>query len=59
MIRENTSCCTKISANNGNDNNEDYLYDSEFWSSVQIEQLSTCIDIKAILKELDAKYDNK
>ena len=40
----------KISPKNGNDDNKDYLCDSEFQSSVQIEQSSPCIDIKAISK---------
>ena len=59
MIQEIKSCCTKIFPNNGNDNNKDYLCDSGFWSSVQINQSSTCIDIETILKELDAEYNNK
>ena len=42
--------CTKVSSKNGNDNNKDYLCDSEFQSSVKIEQTSPCIDIQAISK---------
>ena len=53
MIQEIKNSCTKISPNNGNDSNKDYLCDSGFRSSVQINQSSTCIDIETILKELD------
>ena len=42
-----------------NDNSEDYLCDTEFRSSVQIELSSTCVDIEAILKELDVEYETK
>ena len=41
MIPESKNFYTRISPNNGNDNNKDYLCDSEFRSSVQIEQSST------------------
>ena len=59
MIQEIKNSCSKISPNKGNDNNKDYLCDSEFRSSVQIEQSSTCIDIEAIWKESDVEYDNE
>ena len=59
MIQELKNSCTKISANNSNDNNKDYLCDSGFRSSVQINQSSTCIDIETILKELDVEYKNE
>ena len=36
VIQELKNSCTKISPNNGNDNNKDYLCDSRFQSSVQI-----------------------
>ena len=45
MIQEIKNSCRKISPNNRNDNNKYYLCDSEFRSSVQIEQSSTNIDI--------------
>ena len=50
VIQEIKNSCTKISPNNGNENNKDYLCDSGFRSSVQINQSSTCIDIETILK---------
>ena len=59
MIQELQNSCTKTSPNNGNDNNKDYLCDSRFRSSVQINQSSTCIHIKTILKELDVEYNNE
>ena len=59
MIQEIKNSCSKISPNKGNDNNKDYLCDSEFRSSVQIEQSSTCIDIEVIWKESDVEYDNE
>ena len=59
MIKEIKNFCTKISPNNRNENNKDYLCDSEFRSSIQIEESSTCKDIEAILKELDVEYDNE
>ena len=59
MIPESKNFYTRISPNNGNDNNKDYLCDSEFRSSVQIEQSSTWIDIEEILKELYVEYDNE
>ena len=59
VIQELKNSCTKISPNNGNDNNKDYLCDSGFRSSVQINQSSTCIDIETILKELDVEYNNE
>ena len=59
VIQELKNSCTKISPNNGNDNNKDYLCDSRFQSSVQINQSSTCIDIETILKELDVEYNNE
>ena len=59
VIQELKNCCTMISPNNGNDNNKDYLCDSGFRSSVQINQSSTCIDIETILKELDVEYNNE
>ena len=59
MIQEIKNSCSKTSPNKGNDNNKDYLCDSEFRSSVQIEQSSTCIDIEVIWKESDVEYDNE
>ena len=59
MIPESKNFYTRISPNNGSDNNKDYLCDSEFRSSVQIEQSSTWIDIEEILKELYVEYDNE
>ena len=59
VIQELKSSCTKISPNNGNDNNKNYLCDSGFRSSLQINQSSTCIDIETILKELDVEYNNE
>ena len=59
MIQELKNSCTKISPNNGNGNNKDYLCDSGFQASVQINQSSTCIDIETILKELDVEYKNE
>ena len=38
VIQEIKNSCTKISPNNGNENNKDYLCDSDFRSSVQINQ---------------------
>ena len=59
MIQEIKNSCSKTSPNKGNDNNKDYLCDSEFRSSVQIEQSSTCIDIEVIWKESNVEYDNE
>ena len=59
MIQEIKNSCAKISANNGSDNNKDYLCDSGFRSSAQFEQSSTCIDIEPILEELDIEYNNE
>ena len=59
MIQEIKNSCSKTSPNKGNNNNKDYLCDSEFRSSVQIEQSSTCIDIEVIWKESDVEYDNE
>ena len=59
MIQEIKNTYTKITSKNGNDYNKDYLCGSEFRSSVQIVQSSTCTDIEAILKKLDVEHDNK
>ena len=59
VIQELKNSCKKISPNNGNGNNKDYLCDSGFRSSVQINQSSTCIDIETILKELNVVYNNE
>ena len=59
MIQELKTPCKKVSPNNGSDNNQDYLCDSGFRSSVQINQSSTCIDIETISKELDVGYNNE
>ena len=59
MIQEIKNSCSKIYPNKGIDNNKDYLCDSEFRSSVQIEQSSTCIDIEVIWKESNVEYDNE
>ena len=59
MIPELKNFCTKISPNKGNNNNKDYLCDSGFRLSVQINQSSTCIDTETILKELDVEYNNE
>ena len=50
MMQEIKNSCARISPKNDNDDNKDYLWDSEFQSSVQTEQSSPCIDIKAISK---------
>ena len=59
MILELKNSCTKISPNNGNDNDKDYLCDSGFRLSVQINQSSTCTDTETTLKELDVEYNNE
>ena len=51
MIPETKNFYTRISPNNGNDS-KDYLCDSEYRSSVQIEQSSTWIDIEEILERI-------
>ena len=50
MMQEIKKSRAKISPKNGNDGNKDCLCDSEFQSSVEIEQSSPCIDIKTISK---------
>ena len=57
IIEEIKNSSTKISPNNGHGNNKGYSSDPEFRSSIQIEQSSTCINIEAILKELDVEHD--
>ena len=57
IIEEIKNSSTKISPNNGHDNNKGHSSDPEFRSSIQIEQSSTCINIEAILKELDVEHD--
>ena len=45
MVQETKYSYTKKSPNNGNENSKDY--------SIKIKHSSSCIDIKATLKELD------
>ena len=59
MMQEIKTSRAKISPKNGNDDNKDYLCDSEFQSSVQIEHSQDCIDTEPILTELNIEFDSE